>query len=87
MGSFGPHHWSKCYWCGWWQEGNIYIIDWIGETLCDRCFHFCIDEGGGPYQPDAIRRAAILIETLFHLSLPSHIALVVAGFLHEWFEP
>ena len=87
MGSFGQYHWSECYWCGWWQQGNTYIIDSIGEILCDRCFDFSIDEGGGPYQPDAIRRAALHIEVVLQIPLPPHISLLIAEFLHEWFEP
>ena len=87
MGSFGVDHWSECYWCGWWQQGNIYIIDWIGEPLCDWCFDYHIDAGGGPYQPDAIGRAATHIEGVLRLPLPQNIFRSVAEFLHEWHEP
>ena len=36
MGSFGNDEWVKCYWCDSWVN-DPYIIDWIGEPLCDLC--------------------------------------------------
>ena len=84
MGSFGADHWSECYWCGWWQQD---IIDWIGEPLCNWCFDYHIDADGGPYQPDAIGRAATHIEGVLRLPVPLNVSRSVAEFLHEWYEP
>ena len=86
VGSYDPG-WTKCYWCGWWEYGDIYIIDWIGEHLCDRCFYYHIETDGGPYQPDAITRAASYIEMLLRFPVPHNVSRLMAEFLHEWKEP
>ena len=88
MGSFGDDHWSQCYWCGYWTRGDIYIIDWIGEPLCNMCFDRHTDEDGGPYQPDAITRAENHVASIFRTKmLPDAAAKLVATFLHSWHEP
>ena len=87
MGSFGADHWSQCYWCQWWQQGDVYIIDWIGRPLCDRCYDWHTDFGGGPYQPDAIVRATKHITGVLRLPVSGNLVRHVAEYLHAWYEP
>ena len=52
----------------------MYIIDWIGRPLCDRCFDWHTDFDGGPYQPDAIVRAERHITGVLRLPVPGNLA-------------
>ena len=90
MGSFGPNHWFKCYWCEWWQQSDVYIIDWIGHPLCDRCFDWHVHHQSGPYLPSSIDRAEnhLTVVLFRHVAeFPSILIRRVAEFLREWHEP
>ncbi len=86
LGSFGSDSWHECYWCGWWQQGNIYSIDWIGKPLCDSCFDWHTEFDGGPYRPHALDRAAQSMSVIFH-RLPKGVTITIAEYLHAWHEP
>ena len=82
MGSMG---WTMCYWCPYWVE-NPYIIDGIGYPLCNMCFDWCVDEGGGPPEPSATTRCATRLNYLFP-QLPDSANLLIASNLIVWHEP
>ena len=71
----------------------MYIVDWIGEPLCDRCSDVHIEGGPPVWQPDARARKAMLIEKLiFMRKLPQGYATkelsdIVASFLHHDWSP
>ena len=82
MGSMG---WARCYWCEYWVE-NPYIIDWIGEPLCDWCFDWHLDYGGGPYEPSAVNRLAALVRRNWP-QLPKEACALISECLVEWHVP
>ena len=86
-GSFGSDSWHECYWCGWWQQSNIYLIGWIGKKpLCDFCFDWHTEFDGGPYRPHALDRAAQSMSVIFH-RLPRCVTITILQYLHAWHEP
>ena len=92
MGSFGPNDWHECFWCGYWQRGNIYLCDWLDGPLCNQCFDWHVDEGGGPYRPDAIDRAEkhlsfVLRPIIVRLTLPEEPVRLLAEFLRSRWQP
>ena len=53
MGSLG---WATCNWC-WRWEFNMYITDWVGAPLCDRC----MDLEEPPWWPNHRQRCELLV--------------------------
>ena len=80
MGSMG---WAQCYWCPWWSY-NPYIPGGVGGPLCDWCLQWFAD-GGGPYEPTAVQRAAGALQRL--LPLPKVAVDNIAEFLEDIFAP
>ena len=86
--------WVRCYWCEYWVY-NPYIIDWIGRPLCDWCFDWHIEYGGGPYEPTAKQRTSSRLQIMFARvavgqrgdQLPATAFDKIADMLREWHEP
>ena len=70
---------------------NPYIIDWIGNALCDTCFDRHLDEDGDgvPPHPNAVdHRAGALMVVLPPLAACGFdAALLVASFLESPWRP
>ena len=78
--------WTSCYWCQY-SQYNPYIIDWIGQPLCDNCFDWHMCWFGGPYEPTGAQRAARLKAHWFPQLQAEEVSTNVAEFLLEWHVP
>ena len=90
LGSFGPNEWLKCFWCDYWQRGNMARLP--GGPLCNQCFDWHVGQGGGPYRPDAIDRAEnhlafVLRPIIVRLTLPEEPVRLLAEFLRSRWQP
>ena len=79
MGTLG---WRQCYWCWKWVD-NMYIVDWIGEPLCEPCIERLVDGKGPPWWPDGRTRVQLVLER----RLPAKAAHLIAEFAREQWEP
>ena len=90
MGSFSADYMCECYWCEEWVHVD-YIIDWIGQPLCDACFDMHLDERGDgvPPHPNAVdHRAVALLVVLPPLAACGpDTAVLVASFLECPWRP
>ena len=80
----------ECDWCEGWVWDH-YIIDWVGEPLCDPCFdrHYDGVDDGEPPRPNAVDHRA---NTLLVLLPPLHacgfeVTRHVASFLEDRYRP
>ena len=76
----------KCYWCEYWVY-DPYIIDWIGQPLCNMCFDWLVDEGGGPYEPTRRTRCSRWLLVQIPRFRSADITAKVASFLVGALEP
>ena len=87
MGSMG---WARCFWCPRWVY-NPYILDWIGEVLCERCYdnHLNDVNDGFPPHPNAIDHKANALDIILPplRACGREVVHRVASFLESPWQP